>query len=160
MSDSKAWTVIGLWVEDEPVSVGVVEGEHSVYGGSDYLDDGSEVIDGAKGAWAASAVAATAEEAEELAVGEMRASLNDDEDTLIAGVLYGPDGYEAEDPLQDLDGLEQVPEHRNDVGDWCPYSNRIRTADGTCPLYCEEADRLAGFNAERDDVGGDDAEEK
>jgi len=45
-----------------------------------------------------------------------------------------------------LDGLEEVPDHRNDLGDWCPRSGE-RTADGTCPLYCHEADVLTGFDA-------------
>ncbi len=45
-----------------------------------------------------------------------------------------------------LDGLEEVPEHRNDLGDGCPHSGS-RTADGTCPQYCHEADVLTGFDA-------------
>lgn len=47
------------------------------------------------------------------------------------------------------DGLEEVPSHRNDLGDWCPRSGE-RTADGTCPVYCREADEMAGFEAGRD----------
>ena len=50
------------------------------------------------------------------------------------------------DPDENLDGLEEVPDHRNDLGDWCPRSGE-RTADGTCPLYCHEADVLVGYDA-------------
>jgi hypothetical protein len=78
MSDEKTWTVIGFWVEDEPVSTGVVEGNVTVYGGSDELNDGSDLVDGAKGLWAMPAVAATPLEAEELAIAEMRAGLKFD----------------------------------------------------------------------------------
>lgn len=46
----------------------------------------------------------------------------------------------------DDDELEEVPQHRNDLGDWCPRSGE-RTGDGTCPVYCHEADVLAGFDA-------------
>lgn len=44
------------------------------------------------------------------------------------------------------DDLGQVGDHHNDLGDWCPYSGAY-TADGTCPLYCHEADVKAGFDA-------------
>jgi hypothetical protein len=44
------------------------------------------------------------------------------------------------------DDLGQVGDHHNDLGDWCPYSG-AHTADGTCPLYCHEADVQAGFDA-------------
>ena len=53
-------------------------------------------------------------------------------------------------PGEDPDGLERVPEHRNGLGDWCPYSG-LRSADGTCPQFCKEADDLAGFDAGRED---------
>lgn len=43
-------------------------------------------------------------------------------------------------------GLEEVPGHRNDLGDWCPHSGE-RTEDGTCPVYCLEADIITGFDA-------------
>lgn len=49
------------------------------------------------------------------------------------------------DPLDD-DELEEVPSHRNDLGDWCPSSGK-RTADGTCPQYCHEADVLVDYDA-------------
>lgn len=51
------------------------------------------------------------------------------------------------------DELERVPEHHNDLGDWCPGSGR-RTSDGTCPQYCRHADELTGFDA--GERGGDD----
>ena len=44
------------------------------------------------------------------------------------------------------DDLEEIQDHRNDLGDWCPYSGQ-RSADSTCPLYCHEADVAAGFDA-------------
>lgn len=53
-------------------------------------------------------------------------------------------------PDDALDGLEEVPSHSNDLGDWCPLGGQ-RTADGTCPLFCEEADDLAGFDAGREE---------
>lgn len=49
------------------------------------------------------------------------------------------------DPL-DHDELKEVPSHRNDLGDWCPSSGK-RTADGTCPQYCHEADVLVDYDA-------------
>ena len=42
-----------------------------------------------------------------------------------------------------------VPDHGNDLGDWCPYSG-TRTANGTCPQYCLEADEITGFNRDGD----------
>lgn len=42
--------------------------------------------------------------------------------------------------------MRKVPDHRNDLGDWCPLSGE-RTADGTCPVYCHEADVAVGFDA-------------
>jgi hypothetical protein len=80
MSDEKTWTVIGFWVEDEPVSTGVVEGNVTVHGGSDELDDGSDLVDGAKGLWATTAVADTPLRAENAAIMEMRATLHEDDD--------------------------------------------------------------------------------
>ena len=80
MSDKKTWTVIGFWMEDEPVSTGVVEGSVTVYGGSDELDDGCDLVDGSKGLWSLTAVAGTALEAEELAITEMRAALDGDDE--------------------------------------------------------------------------------
>lgn len=56
------------------------------------------------------------------------------------------------------DNLVLVPEHRNDLHDWCPRSGE-RTADGTCPVYCAEADRIVGFDAGRDEDEEDEDEE-
>jgi hypothetical protein len=60
----------------------------------------------------------------------------------------------AEDPEQYLDGLEHVPDHKNDVGDWCPWSGS-RTADGTCPQFCHAADLIVGYDAGDRDLPGD-----
>jgi hypothetical protein len=60
---------------------------------------------------------------------------------------FGEDGTEHETPESEMpDDLEQVSEHRNDLGDGCPYSGAY-TGDGTCPQYCHEADVDAGFDA-------------
>jgi hypothetical protein len=45
--------------------------------------------------------------------------------------------------------MRKVPEHHNDLGDWCPYSG-TETADGTCPQFCAEADDITGFDAGRE----------
>jgi hypothetical protein len=58
--------------------------------------------------------------------------------------------------------MSEVPDHRNDLGDWCPRSSES-TADGTCPLYCHEADVITGFDAgdrELPEHTGDDEEER
>jgi hypothetical protein len=49
---------------------------------------------------------------------------------------------------EDPDGgeLEEVPDHRDDLGSHCPWSG-TRTSDGTCPVHCHEADVLTGFDA-------------
>jgi hypothetical protein len=78
MNDMKTWTVIGFWVEDEPVSTGVVEGNVTVYGGSDELNDGDDLVPGSKGLWAMPAVADTPLRAENVAIAEMRAGLKFD----------------------------------------------------------------------------------
>ncbi len=53
-------------------------------------------------------------------------------------------------PAPEDDELTEVPEHHNDLGDWCPSSGG-KTSDGTCPQYCRHADELVGFDAgERD----------
>ena len=69
----KDWTVIGFWHNDKIVTVGVVEGNHPVYGG-----DVSEISE--QGCWAACAGAETAEEAEILAVQEYEDDEEDEED--------------------------------------------------------------------------------
>lgn len=51
------------------------------------------------------------------------------------------------------DDLEEVPEHRNDLGDACPYSGAW-TADGTCPQWCHEADVLADYHAGERELPG------
>lgn len=67
---TQAWTVIGYWNdEDEPVSVGVIAGEHQVMGGMDFTGYGE---------WATFNEAATAEEAEADGLEEMRATRRDD----------------------------------------------------------------------------------
>jgi hypothetical protein len=56
-------------------------------------------------------------------------------------------GAEHETPADEMpDDLEEVSEHHNDLGDGCPYSGAF-TGDGTCPLYCHEADVDAGYDA-------------
>jgi hypothetical protein len=50
--------------------------------------------------------------------------------------------------------LVEVPAHHNDLGDYCPRGGE-RTADGTCPVFCREADELVGFDAGRVDEDED-----
>jgi hypothetical protein len=66
---SKPFTVIGYWRGDRPVSVGVIEGEHQVHAGHGYTKEGD---------WATSVEADTPEDAEALAVQEMRESNEED----------------------------------------------------------------------------------
>jgi hypothetical protein len=68
---SKPFTVIGYWDGNRPVSVGVVEGEHAVHAGHGYTEEGD---------WATSVEADTPEDAEALAVQEMRESNEEDID--------------------------------------------------------------------------------
>jgi hypothetical protein len=53
--------------------------------------------------------------------------------------------------LAENSGMERVEPHRNDLGDGCPYGSGIDspwyTSDGTCPLFCHEADVNADFDA-------------
>jgi hypothetical protein len=61
------YTVIGLWLRQQPVVAGVIEGEHNCVdssGGDPYSD----------GRWATSVEAKDPDEAEELAVEEMEAN--------------------------------------------------------------------------------------
>jgi hypothetical protein len=75
----KTWTVIGFWMEDDPVAVGTVEGDHPVYGGDDVNDSG--LVDGARGPWAVAVEAEDDDIAEKKAVQElMRVQFDDDED--------------------------------------------------------------------------------
>jgi hypothetical protein len=77
--------------------------------------------------------------------------------------VAGADHISGGDPgrAPEDDELETVPEHHNDLGDWCPSSGG-RTADGTCPQYCRHADELVGFDAgerDEDDPAEDDPAE-
>jgi hypothetical protein len=73
--------------------------------------------------------------------------------------VQAPDAETAELTALARDDDEEVPSHRNDFGDWCPFSGS-RTSDGTCPQFCEEADDLAGFDAGRDECDDDDDNEE
>ncbi|WP_159601312.1 hypothetical protein [Agromyces humi] len=66
------YTVIGVWVNDTPVSVGVVAGTHQVDGGND-LDD----IDGSQGPWALTVTAADPFTAEDIAIVAMAEDIED-----------------------------------------------------------------------------------
>lgn len=57
--ETHSYTVIGAWIDDEPVPFGVIEGEHQVSGGDDQP-------------WATSVEAVDAAAAEQLAVDQMR----------------------------------------------------------------------------------------
>lgn len=64
----RAYTVLGVWDQaDEPVPVGVIAGEHEVTGGAEEHWEG--------GLWATSVHASTPDEAEQLAVAQMRTNL-------------------------------------------------------------------------------------
>lgn len=77
----KEWTVLGAWINDHALVVGVIEGKHEVHGGDDTaFSDGMEaVVEDGQGLWATSVEAATAEAAEALAVEEMESTLLSDE---------------------------------------------------------------------------------
>lgn len=123
-------------------------------------DDTAEMLDRAYAAMDPDEGSNDAEHESLLELTELVANLADyvyqplDGKTLIAGVLYDEDGYESEEDEE----LAQVPEHHNDLGDWCPDSGS-RTADGTCPQSCKEADDIVGFDTGRDDDDNDDDEE-
>lgn len=68
------WTVIGAWVEDQAIVTGTIPGTHSVYGGDDY--DAFP-----QGCWATSATAPDASTAESIAVDEMMATLDHDDES-------------------------------------------------------------------------------
>jgi hypothetical protein len=59
------WTVIGVWLNDEPVRIACVEGKHEVYGDDDYT-----IFE--QGTWATWVEARTWEEAEAAAVTGMK----------------------------------------------------------------------------------------
>ena len=64
------WTVIGVWLNDEPVRIACVEGKHEVYGDDDYA-----IFE--QGTWATWVEAGTWEDAEAAAVKGMK----EDDDT-------------------------------------------------------------------------------
>lgn len=86
-------------------------------------------------------------------------SFDESEDMHESWIAYvdAPDAEAAEARALENDDDEQVPEHRNDLGDYCPDSG-TRTADGTCPQFCREADDMAGFDAGREDDDCDEDE--
>jgi len=61
-----AYTVIGVWQEDEPIPVGVIAGEHPVHDGDERAFP--------QGRWATSVTAPDSTTAQQLAVAEMRES--------------------------------------------------------------------------------------
>ncbi len=65
--DDEVYTVIGVWIGDRPVPVGVIEGQHAVHGG--YEDEFPE------GLWATSVSTGNPDEAEHAAIAEMLDSL-------------------------------------------------------------------------------------
>jgi hypothetical protein len=95
------WTVIGLWVNDEPVPVGVVKGSHDVYGG-EAVDDGYDSpVNDAQSMWAVDVEAEDWETAETLAVEVMADTLDrddeedeDDDEPEIDGVPFTAMTYE------------------------------------------------------------------
>ncbi len=62
-----SYTVIGVWLEDTPIVVGVIAGSHEVYGGDEQRFP--------EGLWATSVDASTVEQAEQLAKVEIRDSI-------------------------------------------------------------------------------------
>jgi hypothetical protein len=76
----RTWSVIGFWFNDEPVPVGVVEGDHQVYGGDALSAGYDSPVDGSQGPWAVSVTAPDAETAEELAVEQMLDECDDDDE--------------------------------------------------------------------------------
>jgi len=61
--NSPTYTVIGVWLGDQPVPIGVIEGQHEVHGGDD-----SEFPEGL---WATSVTAADPGQAEQAAITEL-----------------------------------------------------------------------------------------
>ncbi len=62
------WTVIGIWDNDVPYVVGIISGQHDVQGEADPFFD--------QGVWATYADADSVEAAETIAVDEMLATLD------------------------------------------------------------------------------------
>lgn len=63
--DNDSYTVIGVWVDDQPIPVGVVAGEHEVSGGDEYEHF-------PQGVWATTVVANHDLDAERAAIDQMR----------------------------------------------------------------------------------------
>jgi hypothetical protein len=57
------WTVLGVWQQDEPITIGAVRGDHWVHGGDDAFPEGT---------WATYVVAGDVSEAEAAAIEEVR----------------------------------------------------------------------------------------
>lgn len=70
-ADDTEWTVIGVWLGDDPVPAGVVAGQHDVSGG--------DFEQFPEGCWAVSVSAPDAELAERAAIAEMRGEDTDDD---------------------------------------------------------------------------------
>ena len=117
----KAFTVFGVWYKDEAVSVAVVEGTHrsALTRDIDSLAKAEEL----DGSWAVFVQAETAEEAERKATTETG--------------NYDPlADLTAADPDED-EGRSLWPEHRNQLGDWCPWSGTpVQAGDEVCPAMC------------------------
>jgi len=82
----RPYTVIGYWDGNRPVSVGVIEGVHDVQAGHAATEEGD---------WATSAEAERPEDAESLAVEEMRA-------TLVEGDGFDDDDEESDDDEKEV----------------------------------------------------------
>lgn len=96
MTDT-TWTVVGVWDGDEPISVGVIAGEHEVAGGDEFHFDG--------GLWATSVQAGDPSDAESAAIREMATSRFDEDE---------PDHDHDEDEVTD-DG---VNDHLHGAHSW------------------------------------------
>lgn len=85
MRDVVTWTVVGVWIGDDPVPVGSFEGDTAVWI-SDEVSDGSPRVDGAYGGWAVQVLApsglfaGSALRAEQLAQAAMLRTLDRDDD--------------------------------------------------------------------------------
>ncbi|MGI5213324.1 hypothetical protein [Plantactinospora sp. CA-290183] len=66
------YTVLGVWPDEQPVSVGVIVGEHEVHGGDDSAFD--------VGLWAISVESTGVDEAQDLAAEDCLTQRRDDEE--------------------------------------------------------------------------------
>lgn len=84
----KTYTVIGVWIGDEPVTAGVIEGQH-------YVSEGNDVdrIDNSNGPWGTVVEAPDSQSAETYAEQEMREAADQD-------ARYDPD----DDPFDPEEG--------------------------------------------------------